>query len=197
MRDECRWPGTSGRTGWFGCPSSSPTSPGRWRGMSSETEIRPFRVDMPDEAIADLQRRIAAARLPGQESEKERAALATFTTSGRGYFIEQATRPQTIGYALLDSPLALAAWLLDHDTDAYYKISRAFVDGQSSGGLTRDSVVDNITLYWLTGTGASAARSYWEVGQAAAHAAGQAPPEVKLPVGFTTFPGEVVPAPDR
>jgi len=135
---------------------------------------------------------------PPAESEKERAALAaltTFMTSGSGYFLEQATRPQTIGYALLDSPVALAPWLLDHDTDAYYKISRAFVDGQPSGGLTRDSIVDNITLYWLTGTGTSAARSYWEVGQAAARAAGKAPPEVKVPVGFTTFPGEIIPAP--
>ena len=61
-------------------------------------------------------------------------------------------------------PVALAAWMLDHDTDAYYKISRAFVDGQPSGNLTRDHILDNITLYWLTGTGASAARSYWEDG---------------------------------
>jgi len=137
---------------------------------------------------------------PPAESEKERAALealATFNASGRGYFIEQATRPQTIGYALLDSPVALAAWMLDHDTDAYYKISRAFLDKQPAGHLTRDSIVDNITLYWLTGTGASAARSYWEVGRAAAlaAAAGQAPPPISVPVGFTTFPGEVIPAP--
>jgi pimeloyl-ACP methyl ester carboxylesterase len=128
------------------------------------------------------------------ESEQERAAadaLATFRTSGFGYFLEQATRPQTIGYALLDSPVALAAWMLDHDTDSYEKISRAFVDGQPAGQLTRDTIVDNITLYWLTGTGASAARSYWESGRAAALAAGQAPPEVSLPVGFTTFPGEI------
>jgi len=128
------------------------------------------------------------------ESEQERAAadaLATFRTSGFGYFLEQATRPQTIGYALLDSPVAMAAWMLDHDTDSYQKISRAFVDGQPAGNLTRDHIVDNITLYWLTGTGASAARSYWESGRAAALAAGQAPPEVSLPVGFTTFPGEI------
>jgi pimeloyl-ACP methyl ester carboxylesterase len=130
------------------------------------------------------------------ESEQERAAagqLATFRESGFGYFLEMATRPQTIGYALLDSPLALAAWLLDHDTDSYYKISRAFVDGEPVGNLTRDHIVDNITLYWLTGTGASAARSYWEDGQALAQAraSGQAPPEVSLPVGFTTFPGEI------
>jgi len=87
--------------------------------------------------------------------------------------------------------------MLDHDTDAYYKISSAFVDGQPSGNLTRDHILDNITLYWLTGTGASAARSYWENGQAqaAALAAGQAPTEVSLPVGFTQFPGEIFRAP--
>jgi pimeloyl-ACP methyl ester carboxylesterase len=130
------------------------------------------------------------------ESDDERAAaeqLATFRESGFGYFLEMATRPQTIGYALLDSPVALAAWLLDHDTDSYYKISRAFVDGEPVGNLTRETIVDNITLYWLTGTGASAARSYWEDGRALAQAlaSGQAPPEVSLPVGFTTFPGEI------
>jgi pimeloyl-ACP methyl ester carboxylesterase len=137
------------------------------------------------------------ATLP-TETEQERAAAAarnTFMTSGFGYFLEQATRPQTIGYALLDSPLALAAWMLDHDTDAYYKISRAFTGGQPSGGLTRDHILDNITTYWLTGTGASAARSYWEHGRAAAAAAGQAPQEVELPVGFTVFPGESFHAP--
>ena len=133
-----------------------------------------------------------------EPSEAERAALdaiATFRTSGSGYFIEQATRPQTIGYALLDSPVALAAWMLDHDTDAYYKISRAFLDKQPSGNLTPDHIVDNITLYWLTGTGTSAAREYWETGQAGARAAGQAPPQVSVPVGFTTFPGEIFRAP--
>jgi pimeloyl-ACP methyl ester carboxylesterase len=132
------------------------------------------------------------------ESEQERAAadaLATFRASGFGYFLEQATRPQTIGYALLDSPVALAAWMLDHDTDSYQKISRAFVDGQPAGNLTRDHILDNITLYWLTGTGASAARSYWESGRAQALAAGQAPPAVSVPVGFTTFPGEIFQAP--
>jgi pimeloyl-ACP methyl ester carboxylesterase len=132
------------------------------------------------------------------DSEEERAALAainTFRTSGFGYFLEQATRPQTIGYALLDSPVALAAWMLDHDTDSYQKISAAFVDGQPAGNLTRDHLLDNITLYWLTGTGASAARSYWEGGRAAALAAGQAPPAVSIPVGFTTFPGEIFRAP--
>jgi pimeloyl-ACP methyl ester carboxylesterase len=130
------------------------------------------------------------------ESDEERAAQAqldTFRTSGFGYFLEMATRPQTIGYALLDSPVALAAWMLDHDTDSYEKIARAFADEEPTGGLTRDHILDNVTLYWLTGTGTSAARSYWEDGKALAQAmaSGQAPPAVSLPVGFTTFPGEI------
>jgi pimeloyl-ACP methyl ester carboxylesterase len=136
---------------------------------------------------------LAGIPLP-EETEEERAAreaINIFRATGFGYFLEQATRPQTIGYALLDSPVALAGWMLDHDTDSYYKISRAFVDQQPSGNLTRDHILDNITVYWLTGTGTSAARSYWESGQAAARAAGQAPPPVNLPVGFTTFPGEI------
>jgi pimeloyl-ACP methyl ester carboxylesterase len=130
-----------------------------------------------------------------EEEKAAAAAAATFRQTGFGYFLEQSTRPQTIGYALLDSPAALAAWMLDHDTDSYYKISRAFVDGKPAGNLTRDHILDNITLYWLTGTGASAARSYWEAGQSAAQAAGQAPPPVTIPVGFTTFPDEIFPAP--
>ncbi|NMO55154.1 epoxide hydrolase [Actinoplanes sp. TBRC 11911] len=128
-------------------------------------------------------------------TEEERAALAAiklFQTSGNGYFVEMASRPQTIGYALLDSPAALAAWMIDHDTDAYYKIGHAFVDGQSSGNLTPDHILDNITAYWLTGTGASAARSYWEAYGPDAPTAGSAPlPAPRVPVGFSTFPGEI------
>ena len=139
-----------------------------------------------------------AGPTPQAESEQERAALEainTFNTSGRGYFIEQATRPQTIGYALLDSPLGLAAWMLDHDTDSYVKITHAFLDGQPAGNLTREHIVDNVALYWLTGTGASSARSYWESGRAQALAAGQPPPPVSVPFGFTAFPGEIFRAP--
>jgi pimeloyl-ACP methyl ester carboxylesterase len=139
----------------------------------------------------------STAGLPA-DSEEEKAALealAAFKSSGFGYFLEQATRPQTIGYALLDSPVALAGWMLDHDTDSYYKIAGAFVDGKPTGNLTRDHILDNVTLYWLTGTGASAARSYWEGGHAAAQAAGKTPPQVTIPVAFTTFPGEIFRAP--
>ena len=140
---------------------------------------------------------LSGIHLPTDTDEEKEAqqAIATFRADGFAYFLEQATRPQTIGYALLDSPVALAAWMLDHDTDAYYKISGAFVQEQPTCQLTRDNVLDNISLYWLTATGASAARSYWESGQAAAHAAGQAPPPVSVAVGFTTFPSEIVATP--
>ncbi len=128
-------------------------------------------------------------------TDEERAAaaqIATFSKSGNGYFVEMATRPQTIGYALLDSPVALAAWMIDHDTDAYYKIASAFLDGRPSGNLTRDHILDNITLYWLSGTGASAARSYWEAyGPDAPSAGKEPPPATKIPFAFTTFPGEI------
>ena len=128
-------------------------------------------------------------------TDEERAAaaqIATFQQSGNGYFVEMATRPQTIGYGLLDSPVALAAWMADHDTDAYHKIASAFVDGRPSGNLTCDHILDNITLYWLTGTGASAARSYWEAYGPDAPAAGRQPlPSPTIPFAFTTFPGEI------
>jgi pimeloyl-ACP methyl ester carboxylesterase len=117
------------------------------------------------------------------------AALTTFRTDGFAYYLEQATRPQTIGYALLDSPVALAAWLLDHDTDSYYKISRAFIDKQPAGNLSRDHILDNITLYWLTGTGTSAARSYWDLARDTPSA------PVSVPTAFTCFPGEIFRAP--
>jgi pimeloyl-ACP methyl ester carboxylesterase len=132
--------------------------------------------------------------MPTQTDEERAAAaqIATFGQSGNGYFVEMATRPQTIGYALLDSPVALAAWMTDHDTDAYYKIARAFVERQPSGNLTRDHILDNITLYWLTATGASAARSYWEAYGPDAPAAGLKPlPPPAIPFAFTTFPGEI------
>jgi pimeloyl-ACP methyl ester carboxylesterase len=131
-------------------------------------------------------------------TEAERAAFEPFRAQFRkGYIAEQGQSPQTIGYSLTDSPAGLAAWILDHDSDAYEKISRAFVDGAPVGGLTRDRILDNITLYWLTRTATSAARMYWESQRAAAAAAatGQTPPAVSLPVAFTVFPGEIFRAP--
>jgi pimeloyl-ACP methyl ester carboxylesterase len=131
-------------------------------------------------------------------SEEERLAFHAFDMQfKKGYIAEQGQSPQTIGYALTDSPIALAAWMLDHDVDSYEKIARAFLGGDPAGGLTRDRILDNVTLYWLTGTGTSAARIYWEGARsaAAAAAAGQTPKEVSLPVAFTVFPGEIFRAP--
>src|SRR5207248_1813158 len=109
---------------------------------------------------------------------------------------EMGEHPQTVGYSLMDSPVGLAAWMLDHDPDSYKKISHAFVDGEPVGGLTRDRILDNMTLYWLTSTATSAARLYWEETQSigAALASGQAPPKLSLPVGFTVFPSEIIQA---
>jgi pimeloyl-ACP methyl ester carboxylesterase len=117
------------------------------------------------------------------------AELATFNQRKMlqpiGYFIEQARRPQTIGNALADSPIGLASWLLDHDPHSYELLAGA-IAGTPDGAITRDDILDNITLYWVTNTGASAARLYWE----AAHSP---PPmgKVMIPAGYTVFPGEL------
>ena len=143
----------------------APPSPTRWAARRRGADRHPHE---PVRAGASA----GSGRIPAahraRNGRRLDAARRASSASGFGYFLEQATRPQTIGYALLDSPVALAAWMLDHDTDSYYKISSAFVEGKPSGNLTRDHILDNITLYWLTGTGASAARSYWEGGQATA-----------------------------
>jgi pimeloyl-ACP methyl ester carboxylesterase len=129
-------------------------------------------------------------------SDDDRAQFSKFVAVAmRGYIAEMGEHPQTIGYSLLDSPIGLAAWMLDHDADSYEKISRAFVDGQVSGNLTPDHILDNITLYWLTGTGASTSRLYWEYGRSAKAAFKDPPPHVKLPVAYTVFPDELFRAP--
>ncbi|GAA0492372.1 hydrolase [Paractinoplanes deccanensis] len=128
------------------------------------------------------------------EEQAAKAALTAFQTTGSAYLTEQSFRPQTIGYALSDSPVALAAWMLDHDTDSYTKIARTFLGGSPSGNLTRDHVLDNISLYWLTNSGVSAARIYWESAHPQA-AGGATPPAIKVPVGFSAFPGELFQAP--
>src|SRR5262249_16622193 len=96
------------------------------------------------------------AHIPTGLSDEEKAAYtAEVAIFKRGYLVEMLEHPQTVGYAQSDSPAGLAAWMLDHDADSYAKISSAFLGGQPSGGLTPESVVNNITLYWLTNTGVS------------------------------------------
>jgi len=139
---------------------------------------------------------LTAALTPRIFTHAEREQLGkVVSVFMRGYISEMGEHPQTIGYSLLDSPIGLASWMLDHDADSYGKISRAFLDGEPTGGLTRDAVVDNITLYWLTRTGASTSRIYWETGRAAKASLKDPPPHVKLPVAYTVFPDELFQSP--
>jgi pimeloyl-ACP methyl ester carboxylesterase len=125
---------------------------------------------------------------PAGLSEKERAAYNQRKALSLAYLAEQATRPQTIGYSLTDSPVGLAAWLLDHDPHSYEQLAHA-IEGDPEGELTRDEILDDITLYWVTGTGASAARLYWENARFAYKG------QVSVPAAFTVFPGELWRAP--
>jgi pimeloyl-ACP methyl ester carboxylesterase len=113
--------------------------------------------------------------------------LDTFYKHGLGYAQEMANRPQTL-YALADSPIGLAAWMLDHDASSQAMIARVFAGGQE--GLSRDDVLDNITLYWLTNTAVSSARLYWE-----SKLAFFAPKGVAIPMGVSAFPDEIYTAP--
>jgi pimeloyl-ACP methyl ester carboxylesterase len=113
--------------------------------------------------------------------------LDSFYKHGLGYAQEMTNRPQTL-YALEDSPVGLAAWMLDHDARSYALIARVF-DGKAEG-LTRDDILDNITLYWLTGTAVSSARLYWEN-----KLAFFAPKHITIPVAVSVFPDEIYAAP--
>lgn len=140
---------------------------------------------IPPEVAAAL---AAGGPAPAGLSEKERAAFAsleTFFKKYRAYGAIMGTRPQTIGYSLADSPVGLAAWIFDYN------------NGEPERVLDRDDVLDNVTLYWLTNTGTSAARLYWETsGQSVILAAAQKTSDISLPVAVTVFPGEVYRAPE-
>jgi pimeloyl-ACP methyl ester carboxylesterase len=138
---------------------------------------------------------LGLAPVPSLTAEEKLAFSAYGTQLKKGYNGEQSQSPETIGYSLTDSPIGQASWMLGHDTDSYRKISRAFLDGPASGGLTSDHILDNITLYWLTATATSAARIYWEGAHETAASLSQPPPTVSLPVSFTVFPGEIFQAP--
>jgi pimeloyl-ACP methyl ester carboxylesterase len=102
------------------------------------------------------------------------------------------TRPRTIGYSLADTPVGLASWLLDHDATTYEHLVQLFA-GRPYGAITRDDWLDNTSLYWLTNTGTSAARLYWQL--AATGKNFYVPAEVSLPAAVTVFPDEYVHAP--
>ena len=125
---------------------------------------------------------------PAEFSDAEKAAyasLSAFYTKGAGYAAMMNTRPQTIGYALADSPVGLAAFYYDKFAAWTYS------GGQPERALTRDEMLDDISLYWFTNTGTSSSRSYWEVwGRSPFDAV-----EISIPVGVTVFPGEIYRAP--
>jgi pimeloyl-ACP methyl ester carboxylesterase len=114
--------------------------------------------------------------------------LSFFFTKGIGYALEMGNRPQTL-YGLADSPIALAAWMIDHDAWSLADIQRAFVDEQPVDNLTRDEVLDNVTLYWLTNTGVSSSRLYWENKLGFFDFKG-----VIVPTAVSVFPNEIYPA---
>ena len=146
-------------------------------------------VNLPATIPTDVGMALSAGGpAPAGLSERERAAfdsLVTFTTKNRAYSVMMATRPQTIGYALTDSPAGLAAWMYDYN------------NGEPERLLTKDEFLDNITLYWLTNTAISSARLYWENNNTSLlSAVAQRTAEISLPVAITVFPGEIYRAPE-
>jgi len=160
-------------------------------GTQAPPELLGIHLNWPFTVPPDIDKALqTGSPLPSDLSADERRAceqLASFYKTEVGYALEMANRPQT-QYAIEDSPVGLAAWLLDHDGRSYALIARVF-DGKTEG-LTRDDVLDNITLYWLTTTAVSSARIYWEN-----KFAFFAPKHVAIPVAFSAFPDEVVQAP--
>jgi pimeloyl-ACP methyl ester carboxylesterase len=148
-------------------------------------------TNMPATVPPDVSRALATGgpEPSGLSADEKKAyeVLDHFYATGTGYAGEMGNRPQTL-YGVADSPVGLAAWMIDHDVRSYELIARAF-DGDA-GGLSRDDVLDNVTHYWLTNTGVSAGRLYWESKLAFFDVKG-----VDIPVGVSVFPDELYPAP--
>ncbi len=175
---------------------------GDWGNAVSETmavqappELLGISTNMPATVPADISKALAAkSPPPATLSADERNAwdqLDFFYTTGLGYANEMSFRPQSL-YAIADSPVGLAAWILDHDARSYALIARVF-DGHPEG-LTRDDILDNVTLYWLTNTAVSSARLYWN-NQQTSKAGFFDPRGIKIPVAVTVFPDEIYAAP--
>jgi len=148
-------------------------------------------TNMPATVPPDVSKALATGgpEPSGLSADEKKAyeVLDHFYATGTGYAGEMGNRPQTL-YGVADSPVGLAAWMIDHDVRSYELIARAF-DGDA-GGLSRDDVLDNVTHYWLTNTGVSAGRLYWESKLAFFDVKG-----VEIPVGVSVFPDELYPAP--
>jgi pimeloyl-ACP methyl ester carboxylesterase len=148
-------------------------------------------TNMPATIPDDIAKALASGGPPpsGLSADEKYAydQLDFFYKHGLGYASEMANRPQTL-YGIADSPVGLAAWMIDHDSQSYDLIARVF-DGKSEG-LTREDIVENITLYWLTNTAVSSARLYWE-----SKLAFFAPKGVPIPAAVSAFPNEIYTAP--
>ncbi len=161
------------------------------------TGLLGIHINLPATIPPDIAAVLASGEpAPAGLSEKERAAfdsLNTFNKKERAYAVMMGTRPQTVGYGLMDSPVGLAAWMLGHPGFAQWTYS----GGDSEKSPTKDEVLDDITLYWLTNSAVSSARLYWENGSTSIlNAIAQKTAEISLPVAVTVFPGEIYRAPE-
>ena len=162
-------------------------------GVQAAPELLGIHTNMAGAIPVEINALAATGAPPPDElNDEERYAfnhVSFFFSKGLGYATEMGNRPQTL-YGLADSPVGLAAWIIDHDIWTYRQITRVF-DGEELG-LTRDDIVDNITLYWLTNTGVSSARLYWENKSLFV-----TPKGVKIPVVVSSFPEEIFPIPRK
>jgi pimeloyl-ACP methyl ester carboxylesterase len=161
-------------------------------GVQAPPELIGIHTNQPGAVPDDVSKAVqSGGPAPSGLSDEERdryEKLKDFWATDVAYALEMATRPQTL-YGIADSPVGLAAWMLDHDMVSYELISRVFVDGAEEG-LTRDDILDNITHYWLTNTGISSGRLYWESKLGFFDVKG-----VSIPVAVSVFPDEIDAAP--
>jgi len=161
-----------------------------YQGVLAPPELLAIHTNMPGAVPPEISKALQGGPLPPDLSAEEKHAferLDFFFKKGVAYALEMGNRPQTL-FGLADSPVGLAAWIVDHDALSYEMIARVF-DGVSEG-LTRDDILENITLYWLTNTGVSSARLYWEN-----KAAFFDPKGVTIPVAVSAFPEDLYQAP--
>jgi pimeloyl-ACP methyl ester carboxylesterase len=165
-------------------------------GLQQPPGLLGIHTNMPATVPTDISKALAFHEpAPRDLNRDERTAwdqLDFFYKKGLGYALEMSSRPQTL-YAIADSPVGLAAWMLDHDASSHQMIARVF-DGKNEG-LTRDDVLDNVTLYWLTNTAISSARLYWNTSQLPGTGGFFDVRGVKIPVAVSAFPDEIYTAP--